>query len=196
MFNEKGQESAPFELLIAIIIMTFVIVVGFQALDKLSTETCKGFLDQDLEELKRGIETVVKTKTKIDVSFELPNCFTEAKSDLRIVQRRESRFCSNICGGSVAQCTALRFISPGHSSFKCLKISAATDFNPSGVCGDANPDAIRFESVNWEPTGGAIIDADKDGIPDEDVIESGRYTLIRQSNLFTSVPQICIYKRI
>ena len=40
--KQKGQEEGPFELLIAVILMTFVIFIGIQAMDILRVQTCEG----------------------------------------------------------------------------------------------------------------------------------------------------------
>ena len=181
MLNQKGQESAPFELLIAIVVMTFVIVVGFQAIDTLNEETCRGVLNQNMEEIKRGIETVVQTKSKVSLSYELPNCFREDEAKMLIVDRKERVYCSAICGGSLAQCTILRFASPTFSETKCLRISAATDF----------PDETTCDADALEPAGDFGVEEWKS----EEGIAPGVYTLIRQSNLFSRSPQICVYKR-
>ena len=134
-----------------------------------------------MEEIKRGIETVVQTKSKHSLFYELPNCFREDESKMYIVDRKETVYCSAICGGSLAQCTILRFTSPTFSETKCLRISAATDFPTEPTC---NPDALEppgaFEVKEWKS---------------EEGIEPGQYTLIRQSNLFSRSPQICVYKR-
>ena len=188
MLNQKGQESAPFELLIAIVMMTFVIVVGFQAIDTLNEETCRGLLNQNMEEIKRGVETVVQTKSKVTLSYELPNCFSEdnpntdvIESSLRIIDRKDRVYCSALCGGSLAQCTILRFSSPTFTETKCLRISAATYF----------PDETKCDADALEPPGAFGVEQWKS----LEGIAPGQYTLIRQSNLFSGSPQICVYKR-
>ncbi|HLC78920.1 MAG TPA: hypothetical protein VJG83_00685 [archaeon] len=184
MFSQKGQESAPFELLIAMIVMGFVIVIGFNALDRLNGETCKGNLNQNLEQLRSGIETVVKNKSKINVSFELPNCFTEEDSKLRIIERDELAYCSALCGGSQAQCTVLQFSSPSYTESKCLRISSATTFPQEPETCDPRmlEPADGYSVANWKDP--------------ERGIEIGQYTLIRQSNLFSSAPVVCAFKRV
>jgi len=180
MLSEKGQESAPFELLIAIIIMSFVIVVGFNAIQTLERETCKGTLDKNLEEIKSGIETVVKNKSKANVSFSLPSCYKEDESNLRVINRVDIDFCSFYCGGSVSECSVLQFSSPTLTNTKCLRISSATVFNDR----ECNPEILtgQYEVVNWK--------SDTEGI------QEGQYTLIRQFNLFSRAPEICAYKRV
>ena len=204
MLSKKGQESAPFELLIAIIVMTFVIVIGFRALDTLNEETCIGILNKNMEELKRGMESVVETKSKVTLSVRLPNCFNEDESELAIIDRREQVYCSNICGGSVAQCTILRFTgttgSGTYSSTRCLNISSATDFPDAGTCGSPiiplEP-SDAFEVVEWK-SDETVEYTSPQGVTTTHLvgIQQGDYTLIRQSNLFSQAPLVCVYKRV
>ena len=181
---QKGQESAPFELLIAMIVMSFVIIIGFNALDRLSIETCKGNLNQNLGEIRSSIESVVKNKGKDNVSFELPNCFMEEDSRLSIIERDELAYCSAVCGGSIAQCTVLQFSSPEYTEVKCLHISSATTFPDSAdTCdpGILEPDDA-YEAVDWKDPKSGIL--------------PGQYTLIRRSNLFSDAPVICAFRRV
>ncbi len=180
----KGQESAPFELLVAMIVMSFVIVIGFTALNKLSIETCKGSLNQNLEEIRFSIESVVKNKGKVNVFFELPNCFAEEESKLLIIERDELAYCSAVCEGSTAQCTVLQFSSPEYSEVKCLHISSATTFpTDPGACDSSVLDPSgAYEAVNWkDPKIGVL---------------PGQYTLIRRSNLFSNAPIVCAFRRV
>ena len=183
MLSARGQESAPFELLIAIIVMTFVIIIGFNALNALNTQTCRGNLEQNLEQIKAGIEQVVKDKSKANVSFELPGCFSEEQSRLKIIERDELDFCSHYCGGSLSQCTVLQFSSPEFTSTKCLRISSATVFPNADSCPIEvlEGGSERYTVSEWKST--------KSGI------EPGQYTLVRQFNLFSNAPVICAYKR-
>lgn len=164
------------------IVMSFVIVIGFNALDKLSSETCKGNLNQNLEEMRSGIEEVVKNKSKANIAFGLPNCFSDTDSKLVIVERDELAYCSAICGGSQAQCTVLQFSSPQYTESKCLRISSATTF----------PEGEPCDTRSLEPSNGYEI-ADWKNIAQG--IGPGQYTLVRQSNLFSSAPIVCAYKR-
>lgn len=185
MLFQKGQESAPFELLIAIIVMTFVIVIGFNALDKLNSETCKGNLSQNLSEIKNAIETVVKNKSKANVFYRLPGCFNDETSKLRVISRDSERYCSAYCGGSVQSCIVLEFSSddPYYTDVKCLRVSQAVNFPESDPCNSKTLEPQDAYSVaNWRDQEGGI--------------KPGRYTLVSQFNLFSNVPEICAYRRV
>ncbi|MEM4257165.1 MAG: hypothetical protein QXU92_03490 [Candidatus Diapherotrites archaeon] len=177
--NQKGQESAVFELLIAIIIMGFVIVIGFNALKTLEEKTCEGTLNQNLEDIRSAIENVVKTKSKVNISFNLPTCYPEKNSILRIIDRDSAQFCSAICEGSVRQCTILNFSSPEYTIAKCLRISSATNFADPTNCDPRILDG-SYEAVAWKSSDG---------------IKPGDYTLIRESSIFSQAPVICVYRK-
>lgn len=179
MFSEKGQESAVFEVLIAVIIMSFVIVVGFNALDTLNRKVCEGQMNQNLEEMRTSLEEVVNTKNKANVSFSLPNCYPEGKSKLRIVETDSQAQCSALCGGSVARCIILVFSAPTYSDSKCLRISSATTFPES-----CDPNILEprgeYELTNWR---------------DVDGIAEGTYALFKVSSLTSERPEICAFRR-
>src|SRR3989344_4658042 len=128
MFSQRGQESAPFELLIAMILVAFVILVGFNALNRLNFEICKGNVNSDLEQIRTAIETVVKNKSQSQASFELPSCFKEDESKLRILCSEDPAYCSAYCGGGVQSCKVLTFYNPEFSDTKCLRVSQVTTF--------------------------------------------------------------------
>lgn len=184
-FSARGQESAPFELLIAIIVMSFVIVIGFNALDLLNNRTCEGTLNQNMEEIKTAIELVAKNKSKANIDFGLPNCYNDKESKLRIIERQESSYCSAHCGGSLDQCTVLQFSSydPSYTETKCLSISLGTSFPVENPPCDkqalGQPD--RYETTDLKNEGVGIL--------------PGTYTLIKQSDLLSGSPQICAYRR-
>jgi hypothetical protein len=55
MVNAVGQEAAPFELLIAVIVMGFVIFAGMSAMEQLWLQKCYGTTDAKLEEMKASL---------------------------------------------------------------------------------------------------------------------------------------------
>ena len=181
MLSQKGQEAAPFELLIAVITMTFVIVVGLNAMSTLLRAQCEGKIDQNMEELKTALETVAKGEGKKTVAYDMPSCFNQNDSSLRIVSRDDRATCSFHCGGLRYECTLLFFSSPDFSSIKCLNISSATDFPSATVCHDFDDQPTEFKVKEWKK---------------DEAIEPGQYTLIKQFHLFSPQPRICVYKRV
>lgn len=180
--SQRGQESAVFELLIAVIVMTFVIVVGFNALDVLNRKVCEGQMNQALENIRTTVEEVVNTKNKANVSFQLPACYPEKDSHLRIVETDSAQQCSALCGGSIGRCTILTFDSPTYVESKCLRVSSATTFPEGEPC---------FEDM-FEPQGGYRISNWKS----PEGIAPGTYTLFKVSSLSSTRPEICAFRRV
>lgn len=179
LFSQKGQESAPFELLVAVIVMGFVLLVGFNVISSLQFEECKGKLDNNLEQLKTAIENVAHGEGQRTVSFFLPFCFLQNESRLEIVSRTERQICQEICPGAQVQCTLLAFTSPEHNNWKCLKVSSALDFPGESVCRDFVGDD-SFSVERWRV----------------DLIKEGQFILVKKFSEFSSQPAICVYKRV
>jgi len=181
MLNQKGQESAPFELLIAVIVMTFVIMIGLQATDTLVKEQCKGQIESGLERMKTGIESVVKGKGKENVSFNLPTCFEEKRTKIRIAIEDSAKSCAYLCGGSQQVCTLLIYSNPQFNSIKCLYISPHTIF-PTGDPCDAEDIAGEgeYEAVDLKGDEG---------------IKPGHYILISKFSSLSQNPIICAFRK-
>jgi len=54
--NQKGQAAAPFELLVAIIIMTFVIIVGTQMLNRVNEQVCINHVESEMSKFVNYLE--------------------------------------------------------------------------------------------------------------------------------------------
>src|SRR3989338_1912449 len=126
--DRKGQESAPFELLIAVIVMGFVIVMGLNAIFVLQRESCEGDIEKQLESIKSALEIVARGEGNQNISYLMPSCFNEKESKLEIVERDDPQTCSFYCGGNSYNCILLSFSSLEYNSLKCLKISNAIQF--------------------------------------------------------------------
>jgi len=179
--SQRAQEAAVFELLIAVIVMTFVIIVGFNALNTLNKKVCEGQMNQTLEDVRTKIEEVANTKNKANVSISFPSCFSEKESRLMIVESDSQAQCSALCGGSIGRCTILNFDSPEFSEAKCLRVSSATTF----------PDGDPCDAKILEPSDAYVLKNWKSG----DGIEQGTYLLFKVSSLSSERPEICAFRR-
>ena len=191
--DRKGQESAPFELLIAVIVMGFVIIMGLNAIFVLQRESCEGDIEKQLENIKSALEIVARGEGNQTISYLMPSCFNEEESNLEIIERDDPQTCSFYCGGNSYNCILLSFSSPDYHSLKCLKMSNAVTFPPRNtsaspeICnilpGQDDPDLSSgepyFDTIDWR----------------EGAIPQGFYTLIKEINLYTSQPMICAYLR-
>ncbi len=176
MIGKRGQEGAPFELLVAVVIMGFVLVAGFRVIQVLQVEECKGRLDNNMELIKTAIENVAQGEGQRSVYFSLPECYPQQDSMLEVKHRTEKAICSEFCPGARIECTLLTFNSPEHSNWKCLRISSATDFPQS--CEDFDESEYEVSRWNIAP------------------IEEGQYILVKKFNEFSQQPRICAYKKV
>ncbi len=176
MFNRSGQESAPFELLVAVIIMGFVIFFGLQAMQELEKQQCIAKADKKLEELRTGLEQTVGLNASPQIDFIFEGCFQNYEVQLR--QVANTSLCSRICKGAKELCVFLEFESesPSYSDRKCVNIAYLTNFERT----DSGAECVQgFEKVNPY---------------DEGQVREGFYQL---SNITTtqSFPKVLMCKR-
>jgi len=192
--NSRGQEEAPFELLISVIIMGFVIAVGFMAMNELAKKQCQGQIEKTMQELKRTLELVSKGQGRDSFAFRMPSCYSDVKSRLIIESSSETKTCTDVCGGSRLDCTFIQFygVSSQGSSYisrTCLDIPPTTDFPiydvalPAGS-NPCDPDEFKqgnigYDVVSWK----------------EKPVLPGDYMLANEFSLASDYPRICVYKR-
>lgn len=127
IFSRKGQVSAPFELLIAVILMGFVITIGIYAMTTMEKQRCINETDKKLGELKEALETVAKAKGQFSLDFFLPRCGRDIR--VRLGEYTDSYLCSIVCGGSRDICILLDYSAEGMPFMrKCINISTLTEF--------------------------------------------------------------------
>ncbi len=175
-----GQESAPFELLVAVVVMTFVLLIGVRAMDELSKVKCKGEIEAELEELKTAIQTVATARGKQTFGLSIPPCFESEETTLAIRARDDPRVCAQYCGGGQTLCTLLVFnAATQYASWKCLKISPNTIFaTTSSTCPPDEP-GRGYTAVD---------------LKGEQGIENGDYVLVGKFDVTSSVPVVCAYR--
>lgn len=177
MLGKKGQEAAPFELLIAVIIMGFVIFVGMKAMSDLQMQKCYGETDAKLEELKTRLEVVVTQRSPQTVNFNLSGCFNPEDETIIIKDESEPQVCASYCGAAKRLCTLLKYYNEGEGSFsiiKCLNISPETVFPTGGRC----PQKSGMSLVDFKER-----------------IEQGHYQLINKTKPTDTFPTVCAYMR-
>jgi hypothetical protein len=121
LFSSKGQEGAPFELLIAVILMTFVLFVGLQAMEFLSQQQCFNKADAKLEELKRALEEVITLKGTQTIDFRFEACTQEEQEKVIIKNVEDNFVCRNVCGVNRDQCTLILWENTTNPIQKCLQ---------------------------------------------------------------------------
>jgi hypothetical protein len=186
--NSRGQEAAPFELLIAVIIMGFVLAVGLMATGELMKKECQGKMDNTMKELKVALETVAKGQGQPTFDFDLPTCYDSQKSKFIIRNITDRIPCSMICGGNRLDCTVLEFFgssaTTGYVTSVCLDIPATVDFPKAVEGGPCDPSkyeigSIKYRVISWK----------------DEPIMPGTYLLVNEYGLTSDYPRVCVYQR-
>ena len=179
MLNRRGQEAAPFELLVAVIIMGFVIFVGMRAMADLNTQKCYGETDAKLEEMKTKLGIVVTQRSPQSINFYLSGCFNPNDEKITIKGINEPNVCASYCGAAKRSCLLLQYVYTGSGGFsirKCLNISFDTTFQTGGRCEPKDD----MELVNFKDAG----------------ILQGNYLMINKTYATGTFPIICAYRRV
>ncbi len=188
MLSQSGQESATFELLVAVVIMGFVIFVGLQAMERLKVEQCFATIEKSLEEFKTKLEIAVTQKSPQTIPFILSHCFNPEQEKVRVQDWDNALFCADLCGTAEITCTSLEYFNerPGSISAirKCLNISPETIFP-----GQTTPG--RCTSIDTEsPRQTYILQDFKQNAP------QGTYLIINKTFATDTFPTICSYLRV
>ncbi|MEW6295791.1 MAG: hypothetical protein AB1467_05900 [Candidatus Diapherotrites archaeon] len=174
--NCSGQEEAPFELLVAVILMTFVILIGLYAMTEASNRKCLQEKNKDLDNLAAKIQEVANNETiaAAPLSFIASQC--GKNEEIKIISSIEAIQC-RVCPGSLKSCLLLNYRSDaGYIENKCLNISQATYFDS----GDKGCPA-------------KIGDYDLVDLNPENEIERGLYKLEFNQKSTENFPVICAY---
>jgi len=179
MIGQRGQEAAPFELLVAVIVMGFVIFIGLQAMESLNVQRCYNETDAKLEGMKTALETVVGQGSPQQINFRLSTCFNEEEEKIWIKDYSEPAMCSDYCGSAKNLCTLLQYYYKGGNAFsirKCINISPDTVF------------PYRTSS-----TGACQEKEDMELVDFRDEITQGSYQLINKTSVTSTYPTVCAY---
>lgn len=176
--NDKGQEGAPFEVLVSVVIMGFVIIVALQAMNTVTTEQCKAQIRAEGSLLKTKVHDVVAGKS-VTFTFDPPTCFGQKDETIQLRTIENEALCSAICGITKKSCIVFYYRAGADTGEEfmdqqCLQnASINTSFLSQGPC------ALRdgFDLVDF-----------KNAIP------RGSYTLVNGAQ-GSGFPQICAYKK-
>ena len=177
--NSKGQVSAPFELFVAIIIMTFVVIIGVQMLNNIQSQVCMASVDKELSEFKSKIEDTANNMASNKFFFSPEKCFNENKVIIKIETLNTAKQCSAKCGTPVDTCFTIMFYAPdvpnGYKD-KCLNLPTYTSF-PEALC---------------ESTGDV---AGYDVVDPRDAIRLGQYVTRNVAQAGDTYPKMCVFYR-
>lgn len=189
--NNRGQESAPFELLIAVIVMTFVMFVGMNALAKLHTEECDYKIQKNLQDLEFALEKTVNQAVPQKLSFSPPSCY---KNQRVFLQYKENKnMCSDICQVEKERCIILNFFSDDGSNYRrCIDIAISTLFQQTGDCPPQGETGTPLNLQTGGCTGGGPSSGGTE-CNETDVI-GGTYIFKNNTKAGDPFPTICAYK--
>ncbi len=187
MLSQRGQEEAPFELLIAVIIMAFVIFIGLQAMNFVQIEQCKAQINKSATELINKVQQVSNSGNAVSLVFDPPECFTKPKpsdgEEMRFEIINNPLHCGRLCGSASDKCFVFSYNSAEFSNELCLKdVSPQTVFYTDYPCNETDPDGDGKDEY-------IAVDM-KVGIP------RGAYEFVSKTGTIEDFPKICAYRRI
>lgn len=152
MLNSRGQESGPFELLIAVIMMSFVLIVGYQAIEIVKFNDCQQQNDKMLEDFRAKLEDITKASIQNKILLNLDACAPKKEQKLTLTMEQDPARCSQFCSTPRPSCILLRLYNPKFSKVKCVNIKPQTNFSKdNSTCGAIEgytPVDLREESDN------------------------------------------------
>ncbi len=181
-FNDKGQMNSPFELIVTMVIVTFVIILGSQILLFANDMVCQNNVQNEMSEFKGFLEDSASGRSSKEFTF-YPNnpCFDPAKAVIKIERLTKQKECSIICGRPVDVCWRFIFNSNEQSGGifiqRCLDLPGYTSFLS---------DSTNCSTTGTELDGFVALDP-QNGLP------MGSYVLRNISSVGESLPKICTF---
>ncbi|MDD3159827.1 MAG: hypothetical protein PHQ98_02575 [Candidatus ainarchaeum sp.] len=188
MVSNKGQMSAPFELMVAMIIMGFVIVVGYNLMASMQCNICQNDLDKAVTVFKSGLEKAVNNSTVEKFSFKYDGCFKESLASARIVKYVDNlKACERACGEARSTCFVLIFNASDSSCSpyvsKCLNIPDLTSFVSEST------ECEKDESLQDYGVVSTLVSTDLK----KNNLLMGQYVIKTVSSSSSFTPKICVY---
>lgn len=148
----RAQASAPFELFVAVIIMTFVVVVGYQVLESVSREVCLNSVEREMTTFKIKLEDTVARKSSNKFMFSPQGgCFESKGTIMKIDVEKDSKICANRCGYPSDSCYVMTFANPniaGAFRQKCLELPPYTTFATTDCGQIEGPDSADYGPID------------------------------------------------
>ena len=180
-FNQHGQASAPFELFVAVIIMSFVIVIGYQVLEEVKKQVCLNSVDKEMTTFKYNLEDTVNRKSSTKFLFSPEgDCFSSKGTIMKIQTETNPKVCDARCGYPADVCFVMTFMNPKVSNafkVKCLDLPQYTNF-PTELCNSGGGDELTTYTP-IDPMNGQLL--------------PGLYALRNISAAGETYPKVCVY---
>jgi hypothetical protein len=188
--SNRAQASAPFEVLVAVILMGFVIMAGTWALINLNQSVCIGNKRQSMSEMKGVIEYIIMGSDLAvkNVKFDIQPCFNEKFEAITLKTYHNETLCTSFCNAG-GDCTLMEYVYDDDKTTKrpivpmCLNLPTAINYASSAEgCGENGED--------WEAL-------DFGGNNQTSILTSGSYKIFMKSQTGTdAVRELCFLKKI
>ncbi|MEI7961790.1 MAG: hypothetical protein WCI04_05655 [archaeon] len=185
IFKEnKAQAAAPFELFVAVIIMAFVVVMGYTVLGTVNTEVCLNNVDKEMIKFKIALEDTANRNSSQAFSFMPPTACFDSKNTIMKIDVGKDSTCASRCGSMLSECYIMTFSNPDISNAfkqKCIDLPQYTSFpTDAPLCDDSTLAGTGFSTVN-------PIEGGKAGI------QPGRYVVRNVSPTGDTYKKICVW---
>ncbi len=182
--SSKAQMSAPFELLVAVIIMTFVVIIGTQMLELSQKQVCLSSVDREISKFVINLQNSANNRSVVKFEFRPDNCYNESKTVSKIFLFSDSHSCASRCGLSgIESCFVFVFNSadiPDGFRQKCIAIPAYTTFLGVDDKCDTTGEFSGYLPINPLADGSSII------LP-------GSYVIKNVASAAQTYPELCVY---
>lgn len=177
--SQTGQSASPFELLVAVIIMTFIILIGSQAMAALKEQQCMSEIKKYMQEFKFALEKIVGPNKSQTLAFTPPACYKNEEITLKYLEAEP--ICSSVCQQPGKKgCVLLSYYSPEASGFSmCVNVPITTYLEDDATCSDLDPS----QSIQTLPSV---------GIGEREVIR-GFYEFV-DITAGDAFPKVCVYR--
>jgi hypothetical protein len=184
--NNKAQVSSPFELLVAIIIMSFVVIIGAQMLENVHEQECSASIKSELNIFAQKLKDTSEYRTSNKFEFRLNKkaCFNENQAIIKIEKYDDSKKCGYVCGRATNSCFVLIFHAadlPGSFSDVCLNLPIYTSFVGTDDCPSDDPSVADYDAIKPTDIG--------------QTLKSGSYVLKNIAPAGKTYPVICTYRK-
>ncbi len=130
MFFRRGQYGAPFELLIAVILMGFVLAVGYSAIKDLTDKACIQENQKAINGFKDALENSWGGNEKYSLSLKPCGNSNSKRQVLTFRTETNPNICRSVCTESDNICSVLQLNDPAIQA--CVRIPPTTTFPGPG----------------------------------------------------------------
>ncbi|MFH0955357.1 MAG: hypothetical protein V1777_04610 [Candidatus Micrarchaeota archaeon] len=184
MKNQRGQEAAPFEVLVAVVIMGFVLFMAAQAIDYVTKRQAESQLNDQMTKLIQAVQNA-NNGNSASIVFSPNLSFKKPKKLLFNVVSQQAR-CAAICSRVYTECLFFTFQSESFNKDLCIEgVPVYSNFSPTPPC-DVKP---GYSLIDFKVGASTDIGNGETGY----LIPGGSYSIVNKTVGSGSVPTFCVY---